>query len=359
MAAQGHTHQQGDASCQPQPLLRRRPKPRHRSRRNCPTGSTAPPRSCCRPGGTCGRTGTPTSSTSTTRTCTTRSSSAPTPSRSGSASTSRGGFGTASAAPGASTSASPPSVTVRTSTSPTSCPTPPSCRSVTGPAASRATSTCVSPCRRARFRPIAAGRSTRWGRSSSCAAATATTSAARWPSPVTRLRASTCSYRPDPGPAPYGRGPGFCLGTRREELIVPDGLSSIGGLADKHRRVLDRHHVTDLRGLVQADRRVIYRAMANLRPRPTLELISQWQDEARSMLDEFVTDTSDWHTAASFAVIFGQRHHEGAWERRVEVERTEVEPERNPQVWPGWDCVPVCAWLAGQLTQPEPSSVAG
>jgi hypothetical protein len=141
--------------------------------------------------------------------------------------------------------------------------------------------------------------------------------------------------------------------TRREELTVPDGLSSIEGLADKHRRVLDRHHVTDLRGLVQADRRVIYRAMANLRPRPTLELISQWQDEARSMLDEFVTDTSDWHTAASFVIVFGQRHHEGAWEHRVEVEQTEVEPERNPQVWPGWDCVPVCAWMAGQLGQPE------
>jgi hypothetical protein len=134
---------------------------------------------------------------------------------------------------------------------------------------------------------------------------------------------------------------------------VPDGLSSIEGLADKHRRVLDRHHVTDLRGLVQADRRVIYRAMANLRPRPTLELISRWQDEARSMLDEFVTDTSDWHTAASFVIIFGQRHHEGAWERRVEAERTEVEPERHPQLWPGWDCVPVCAWMTGQLDQPR------
>lgn len=134
---------------------------------------------------------------------------------------------------------------------------------------------------------------------------------------------------------------------------MPDDLSSIEGLADKHRRVLDRHHVTDLRGLVQADRRVLYRAMANLRPRPTLELISQWQDEARSMLDEFVTDTSDWHTAASFVIVFGQRHHEGAWERRVEVEQTEVEPERNPQLWPGWDCDPVCAWMARQLGQPE------
>jgi hypothetical protein len=134
---------------------------------------------------------------------------------------------------------------------------------------------------------------------------------------------------------------------------VTDGLSSIEGLADKHQRVLARHHVTDLRGLVQADRRVIHRAMANLRPRPTLELISRWQDEARSMLDEVVTDTSDWHTAASFVVIFSQCQREDAWERRVEVERTEVEPERNSQVWPGWDFAPVCAWMTGQLGQPS------
>ena len=50
---------------------------------------------------------------------------------------------------------------------------------------------------------------------------------------------------------------------------MPNELSSIEGLADKHLRVLARHYVTDLRGLFQADRRVIYRATANLRPRPT------------------------------------------------------------------------------------------
>ncbi len=134
---------------------------------------------------------------------------------------------------------------------------------------------------------------------------------------------------------------------------MPDDLSSIEGLADKHRRVLARHHVTDLRGLVQADRRVIYRSMANLRPRPTLELISSWQDDARSKLDEAVPDASDWHTAASFVVIFSQRQREDAWERRVEVERTEVEPERNPQMWPGWDCAPACTWMSGQLGQAD------
>ena len=138
---------------------------------------------------------------------------------------------------------------------------------------------------------------------------------------------------------------------------MPDDLSSIEGLADKHRRVLARHHITDIRGLVQADRRAIHRAMANLRPRPTLELISRWQDDARSQLAEAVTDASDWHTAASFVVIFSQRQREGAWQRRVEAERTEVEPERNPQVWPGWDFAPVRAWMTGQLAQSsEPQS---
>ncbi len=133
---------------------------------------------------------------------------------------------------------------------------------------------------------------------------------------------------------------------------MPDELSSIEGLADKHRRVLARQHVTDLRGLIQADRRVIHRAMASLRPRPTLELISHWQDEARSMLDEVVTDTSEWHPVASFAVIFSQRQQEDAWEHRAEVERTEVEPERNPQVWPSWDCAPICTWMTSQLVPP-------
>jgi len=141
---------------------------------------------------------------------------------------------------------------------------------------------------------------------------------------------------------------------------MAEDLNSIEGLADKHQRVLARHHVTDLRGLVQVDRRVIHRAMANLRPRPTLELVSRWQDEARSMLDDAVTDASDWHTTASFVVVFGQRQRDGAWERRVEVERTEVEPERNPQVWPGWDCAPLCTWMTAQLSQPsEPSPLAG
>src|SRR5206468_85461 len=53
-----------------------------------------------------------------------------------------------------------------------------------------------------------------------------------------------------------------------------------------------------------------------------------------------------------------QRQRDDAWESRVEVERTEVEPERNPQVWPGWDCAPICAWMTGQLGPASPPGPA-
>ena len=134
-----------------------------------------------------------------------------------------------------------------------------------------------------------------------------------------------------------------------------DDLSSIPGLEDKHLRVLARQNVTDLAGLADADRQAIYRAMANLRPRPTLEQISRWQDDARNMLPGPQTGASDWHPAASFVVVFSQRRAGDTWERRTEAERTEVEPEQNLQIWSGWDCEPICAWMMGQLDQADPA----
>jgi hypothetical protein len=130
---------------------------------------------------------------------------------------------------------------------------------------------------------------------------------------------------------------------------VPDDLSSIEGLVDKHVRALARQHVTDLRGLVQADPEAIYRAMANLRPRPAREQIARWQDDARNKLA--TPAASEWQTAASFVVVYSQRKEGDTWERRVEAERTEVEPERTMQVWSGWDAAPVCEWMRGQLDQ--------
>lgn len=131
-----------------------------------------------------------------------------------------------------------------------------------------------------------------------------------------------------------------------------DDLSAIAGLEDKHLRVLAiRLQITTFRALVFADRRAIFRAMNHIRPRPTLEQIARWQDQARSELSEPAVDPSDWHPAASFAVIFAQRQVEGVWERQLRAERTEVEPELVPAVWPGWDCTPICGWMLAQLEQ--------
>src|SRR5262249_9223753 len=91
--------------------------------------------------------------------------------------------------------------------------------------------------------------------------------------------------------------------------------------------------------------------MANLRPRPTRQQIALWQDDARNRLGEPAPDPAEWQDAASFVVVFSQRRMDGTWERRVEAERTEVEPERSAQVWSGWNAAPVCAWLAGPLRQ--------
>jgi hypothetical protein len=150
--------------------------------------------------------------------------------------------------------------------------------------------------------------------------------------------------------------------------VAVDDLSSISGLEDKHRRALARRQITTLRDLAGADRHIIYRAMGSIKPRPTHNQIARWQGEARSRseargaeeahgrgeeeargTDEVAVDTMEWHPVASFAVIFAQRRVGGTWERRIEAERTEVEPEREPEVWPGWECNPICGWMLGQL----------
>jgi len=148
--------------------------------------------------------------------------------------------------------------------------------------------------------------------------------------------------------------------------VVADELSSIPDLQDKHRRVLAGElKITTARGLARADRRDIHRAMRNLRPRPTLEQIARWQDRARSRLSEAPADQSEWHPAASFAVVFVQRQAEnGEWERRIEVERTEVEPEQEGRTWPEWDCGEICGWMREQLglpgtAEPEPGRAGG
>ena len=135
-----------------------------------------------------------------------------------------------------------------------------------------------------------------------------------------------------------------------------DELSSIPGLEDKHLRALARQQVTDLRSLADADHRELHKAMANMRPRPSLERISGWQEEARGRLEGAEADASSWHRVASFAVIFARRQADDTWERRVGVERTEVEPEQEPQTWDDWDVEAVGNWMADQLRAAESES---
>lgn len=131
-----------------------------------------------------------------------------------------------------------------------------------------------------------------------------------------------------------------------------DDLSSIPGLEDKHVQALGNQlHITTFRGLASAESGVIYRAMSRFRPRPGPEEIANWQDQARRKLSTPVVDPSDWHPAASFAVVFSHRQTSGRWERRIEAERTEVEPELPLFASPSWDCGLVCGWMLDQLPQ--------
>ena len=157
--------------------------------------------------------------------------------------------------------------------------------------------------------------------------------------------------------------------------MAADDLSSIAGMEDKHRKALARRRITTRRGLAAADQDVIYRAMGSIKPRPTRDQIAHWQDEARSRPagargedqarsgpggarggddapggpGQAAADATEWQPVASFAVVFAQRRAGGGWERRIEAERTEVEPERGPEVWPGWECNPICGWMLGQV----------
>jgi hypothetical protein len=146
--------------------------------------------------------------------------------------------------------------------------------------------------------------------------------------------------------------------------VATDDLSSITGLEDRHRRALAKRQITTLRSLAGADQRVIYSATGSIRPRPTLKQIARWQGEARGKLGEPATDAAQWHTAPSFAVVFARRRAGDTWERRLEVERTEVEPEREPEVWADWECDRICGWMLGQLGEvsgagPGPGAPAG
>ena len=183
--------------------------------------------------------------------------------------------------------------------------------------------------------------------------------------------------------------------------MAGDDLNSITGMEDKHRRALARRQITTLCDLADADEDVIYRAMGSIKPRPSHNQIAQWQADARSKLveerredaarsgdeaqredearsqpaaargqpaaardepaeardepagargrpGEAAADGTEWQEIASFVVAFARRRVGETWERRIEAERTEVEPAPEREVWPGWECSSLCSWMLGQ-----------
>jgi hypothetical protein len=135
---------------------------------------------------------------------------------------------------------------------------------------------------------------------------------------------------------------------------LTDDLSSIPGMRDRHRQVLaEQLHVTTVYGLVLADRHAIIAALKRSKMRrpllPTLEEIAEWQDHARRFRAGDMTDGSDWDRFATFVVSFEERGRGRGRKRQLVVEQTELEPERPPRSWPGWDCKELCQWMTNQL----------
>lgn len=129
-----------------------------------------------------------------------------------------------------------------------------------------------------------------------------------------------------------------------------EDLSSIPGLGDNHRRALQsKLGITSAHALADADADTIYTELQHTGARASRERIARWQREARSRLNDVDFSRSEWEYVASFVVIFAQHRVDGDWERRLEAGQAEVGPEPARQIWEGWDCQPLCAWMRGQL----------
>ena len=131
-------------------------------------------------------------------------------------------------------------------------------------------------------------------------------------------------------------------------------LSSIPGMRDRHRQVLAKElRVSTAHGLVLADRQAtiaVFKKAGMRRPMlPTLEEFAQWQDHARKLRAEGMTDSSGWERYATFVVSFEERGSGRGRKRQLVVERTELEPEEPPHLWHSWDCTEVCQWMTSQL----------
>lgn len=141
-----------------------------------------------------------------------------------------------------------------------------------------------------------------------------------------------------------------------------DDLSGISGLDDRRRDVLaQKLEISTCYELIMADRQRIVDVFGRRTIKPTLEEVSEWQDEARRIRAASIdasasaTAASGWQSAATFVVAFEERGQGEAVERRIVAEQTEVEPEASPQQrsqWPGWACDDTCRWMLERVGEP-------
>jgi hypothetical protein len=142
--------------------------------------------------------------------------------------------------------------------------------------------------------------------------------------------------------------------------MADDDLTTIAGLQERHRRVLDlRLGVTTFDALGRADPQAILGATSRIKPRPTIDQIRGWQAEARARALEGGAEAPAWERVATFVLSFEQRALEGRRERQLVVQQTELEREPPPTSWPHWDCGDLCGWLRQNLGGEEPAPVPG
>jgi hypothetical protein len=141
-------------------------------------------------------------------------------------------------------------------------------------------------------------------------------------------------------------------------------ISAIPGLMPQYVATLtDGLQISTAQELVSADRRLIHAAMCRLRPAPTLEAISAWQDFARdlatmragSAVPSGLVRPAGWEQAAAFVVSFETRRTGTDQDHRLVVEQVEQAPPEPRQEWPAW--APEAAWT-WMLDRAKPRSGA-
>jgi hypothetical protein len=131
-----------------------------------------------------------------------------------------------------------------------------------------------------------------------------------------------------------------------------NGLGSIPGLRDAHRKALAGMGVTTLRALANADPKMLRDA---LRPtRVKRATVDEWQAHARKATG--AAASTEWDDIASYAVIFEQRGGSEDVERRITVARTEFEPEEEATSLPGWSPAALGSWFGSRFPIAEPAA---